>query len=72
MREIELTVELEALLLLGRENAVNQLPDSVRLHHRKSLERCKLAPNTDDRGRARGDVEVRRAATYGGLEKRVD
>ena len=57
--EVELAVGLEQLLLLGREDAVDQVARLLRRELRVSSGmRLELAAHADDRRRADGEVEV--------------
>ena len=72
VREVELPVELETLLLLGGRDAVDQLPRRLGIEHRCVLERLDVTVHARDRLRAGGDVQVGGAGLHGALEKNVD
>ncbi len=60
------------LLLLGRRDPVDELPDEVGIEHRKVGEKVDVAVPPDRRQRARGQVEVGRAEGDRLLEQGVD
>jgi len=72
IREVDLPVDLEPLLLLGREDAVEKVPRLLRREGLELLERSQPAADAQQRRRARGDVEVRGVLVGNALEKRVD
>ena len=72
VREVDLAVDLEPLLLLGREDAIEKVARLLRRKGLEVLERRQLAAHAQQRRRARGDVEVGGVLSGGALEKRVD
>ena len=70
--EVELALELELLLLLGRRDAVDQLPRQVRVEHREVLEQLDVPVHADGRMRPCGEMQVRGLHVDGRLEEGVD
>ena len=62
MREVELALGLEVLLLLGRDDAVDQRASLLRRELVVVQEPFELAVDSNDRRRAGCHVEVRRVA----------
>src|SRR6185436_7873746 len=58
VREVELLVELENLLLLGRRDPVQQLADEVRVELREVGEQLDVPVEADGRQRAGRQMEV--------------
>jgi hypothetical protein len=69
---VDLPLDLELLLLLGREHAVEQLLNHVRSQRRDTLEPLELSTDADRRGRPHRQMEVGRAARDHRLEQLVD
>ena len=61
VREIDLALDLETLLLLRRQDAIEELLGLLTGERRAVLEDAQLAAHADERRRTRGDVQVRRA-----------
>ncbi len=72
VREVELTVELQILLLLGRRDPVDELACEVRVEYGEVGERLDVPVYANSRMRARSHVQVRRLELDRALEKRVD
>ena len=72
VREVDLPVDLEPLLLLGREDAVEELLRVVRRQLGQLLQDGHLAAHAGDRRRARGDVQVGSPERFHALEQLVD
>ena len=72
MGEVELACELEALLLLGRENAVEQVARVVRAHRRHAVETLQVTLQAHDGRSPHGEVEVGRIQLHHLLEQLVD
>jgi len=72
MGEVDLTIELEVLLLLRREDAVEQLLRHVPRQRRDLLERLELPAHAHDWVRANGDVQIGRVPRHHLLEQIVD
>ena len=70
--EVELAVDLEVLLLLGREDAVEERPRRVGHDLLLVRERSEVAVHADGGWRSRHEVEVRRAHLDGAAEQVVD
>src|SRR5690348_8768306 len=70
--EVDLAIDLEPLLLLGREDAIEKVTRLLRLERLELLDRSEPAAHTKQWRRPRGDVEVGGALGGGALEKRVD
>ena len=70
--EVELAVDLETLLLLARDDPVEELPGRVRAQHRERFEALQLAAYTQRRLRADGDVQIGRVVRDHLLEQGVD
>ena len=60
--EVDLAIELEPLLLLGRENPVEQRPERVGVELRRVGQELDRAPHANRRLGADREVEVRRTA----------
>ena len=72
MREVDLAIQLEVLLLLGREDAVEQLLRDIGRQRRDLLQRLQLPAYAHDRVRAHGDVQIGRVTRHHLLEQIVD
>jgi hypothetical protein len=72
MREVDLAVDLEVLLLLGREDPVEQLLRNVGRQRRDVLERLQLPAHAYDRVRGHGDVQIGRVPRHHLLQEIVD
>ena len=72
MRRVDLALDLELLLLLGREHAVEELLRVLGREDRSALEALELAADADRRRRPHRQVEVGGAARDHGLEEVVD
>ena len=72
VRGVDLALDLELLLLLGREHAVEQLLRDVRGQRRNALEALELAADANRGRRPHRQVEVGRAARDHCLEQLVD
>jgi hypothetical protein len=72
IREVDLAIDLETLLLLGREDAIEKVARFLRRERLELLERPQPAAQAQQRRRARGDVEIGGVLGGGALEKRVD
>ena len=72
VREVDLPVDLEALLLLGVEDAVEELLGVVRRQLRQLLEDGHFAAHACDGRRTRGDMKVGGAERFHALEQLVD
>src|SRR6185437_6540718 len=70
--EVDLAVDLEPLLLLRRENAIEKVARLLGGEGLEVLDRGQLAADAQQRRRPRGDVEVGRVCGRGALEERVD
>src|SRR4029079_16854680 len=70
--EVDLAVDLEALLLLGREHAIEKVTGLLRREGLEVLERRQRATHAQQRRRPRGDVKVGGVLSGNALEKRVD
>jgi hypothetical protein len=70
--EVELAVELEPLLLLTRENAVQQVACVLRAHGRHAVEALEMTAQPDDGRRPHGQVEVGRLELHHLREQLVD
>ena len=70
--EVDLPVDLEPLLLLGREDAIEKVARLLRREHVEVLERREAAAHAQQRRRPSRDVEVGGVLVSGALEKRVD
>src|SRR5207247_8674710 len=58
VREVELTVQLEVLLLLAREDAVQELLRLLTCERVEALEALDFTTHANSRGRHRGHLEV--------------
>ena len=72
VREVELAVDLELLLLLGREDAIEEVPRRVRHDLLLVRERHEIAVDTHGRRRPGNEVEVGRTRLDGAAEQVVD
>ena len=72
VREVELAVDLELLLLLGREDAVEEVPRRVRHDLLLVRERHEIAVDTHGRRRPGNEVEIGRTRLDGAAEQVVD
>jgi hypothetical protein len=70
--EVDLAVDLEPLLLLGGENAIEKVARLLRIEGVQPVDPAELAANAKQRRRPRGDVEVGGVLGGNALEKRVD
>ena len=70
--EVDLTVDLEPLLLLRGEDAIEKVARLLRREGLELLERAELAAHTKQRRRPRGDVEVGGVFVGDALQERVD
>ena len=67
--EVELAVELEMLLLLGRRDPVDQLPDQVGVELRKLVQQLDVPVTTDGRQRPGREMQVGGVEPDGALEQ---
>ena len=72
VREVELAVDLEALLLLARDDPVEELPGRVRTQLGEGFEPLQLAAYTQRRVRADGHVQIGRVVRDHLLEQGVN
>jgi hypothetical protein len=72
VREVDLAVELESLLLLAGDDAVQQLAGGIRGEHREALQAFELTSDPQGRMGPNGYVQVGRVVRDHLLEQRVD
>jgi hypothetical protein len=70
--EVDLAIDLEPLLLLRREDAIEKVARFLRREGLELLQRRQLAADAEQRRRPRGDMEVGGVLGGGALEERVD
>ena len=72
VREVELAAQLQVLLLLGRRDPVDQLPDQIRVEHRELVEELDVPPAANRGCDAGRQVQVGGAERDRLLEQGVD
>ena len=72
VREVELAVDLQPLLLLAREDAVEQVTRLVRAQRRHAVEALQVTAQTHDGRRADRDVQIRRVQLHHLREQLID
>ena len=72
MREVELALDLEVLLLLAREDAVEELLRVIRREGVVLVQALDFSTHANDGGRPDGHMEVGRIARHHVLEELVD
>ena len=72
VREVELALELQVLLLLGRRDAVDELAHGLGVEHREVVEQLDVTVHADRRVRTRGQVQVGGPHLDDALEEHVD